>query len=647
MVQKITATDCVTPQSIANTPTKYSIPMYQRLFEWRRDAVRGLMIDLYNSYKKREGTERYYIGMVTSTAKNELVDGQQRFSVLMLLGIQFKDLCSDAEVKAGWESFLLVNEKPRIHYEARDEDNDYLADKIKGINPSDYINQRMEDGLDEIQKVMKNDIPSEEYDSYIKYVFEKTSLFISELPGNYQPKELNKYFEAMNSTGKNLENHEILKVRLISKLPESCNKEYYTRVWNAVSDLDRKLVHQKRSQNESVEAFRDRFKNAIGLTKDGNDYDLDSFFKKDYVNDFKGDERYGEDTESIRIRDIQEPPADQLKEPKDDRGFEGYRSILSFSEFLLQVLYITNKPDPSVKNITDFFDVNKLLATFDDCLKSDSDVFIRNLLHYRLLYDYYLIRIADKSENYSLEMFVEGLQDSKEDLIMYESMMYVASGSKSYYLWIPDLLEEVSRKTDYNYSDLFEWLRIKDDNIRENSPKGNANRADLDNPQEKMTYDHIDRYWFWRLDFYIWKNRKDLFDKDNYFRNFKQLSSLVDDYTFKRNRSIEHVSPQHPEDKDPIQNLDSFGNLVMISSSMNSRLSRSEYQVKMGYIKDCLEKKEPLDSLSMMLLYSNNERWGEEQVIQREKEMIRVLKASFDVENHRNIISENSVEVID
>ena len=604
------------------------------------------MIDLYNSYKKREGTERYYIGMVTSTAKNELVDGQQRFSVLMLLGIQFKDLCSDAEVKAGWESFLLVNEKPRIHYEARDEDNDYLTDKIKGINPSDYINQRMEDGLDEIQKVMKNDIPSEEYDSYIKYIFEKTSLFISRLPDNYQPKELNKYFEAMNSTGKNLENHEILKVKLLSKLPKNCNKEYYTRVWNAVSDMDRKLVHQ-RTKYETVEAFRDRFKNAIRLTKDGNDYDLDSFFKKDYVNDFKGDEIYGEDTESIKIREIQEPPEDQLKEPKEDRGFEGYRSILSFSEFLLQILYITNKPDSSVINITDFFDVNKLLATFDNCLKPDSDVFIRNLLHYRLLYDYYLIRIADKSENYSLEMFVEGLQDSKEELIMYESLMYVASGSKSYYLWIPDLLEEVSRKTDYNYSDLFEWLRIKDDNIRENSPKGNANRADLDNPQERMTYDHIDRYWFWRLDFYIWKNRKDLFDKDNYFRNFKELSSLVDDYTFKRNRSIEHVSPQHPEDKDPIQNLDSFGNLVMISSSMNSRLSRSEYQVKMGYIKDCLEKKEPLDSLSMMLLYSNNERWGEEQVIQREKEMIRVLKASFDVENHRNIISENSVEVID
>ena len=184
------------------------------------------------------------------------------------------------------------------------------------------------------------------------------------------------------------------------------------------------FVHQ-RTKSETVEAFRDRFKNAIGLTKDGNDFDLDSFFTKDYVNDFEGDERYGEDTESKRIRDIQEPPADQLKEPKDDRGFEGYRSILSFSEFLLQVLYITNKPDPSVINITDFFDVNKMLSTFDDCLKSDSDVFIRNLLHYRLLYDYYLIRIADKSENYSLEMFVEGLQDSKEDLIMYESMMYV------------------------------------------------------------------------------------------------------------------------------------------------------------------------------------------------------------------------------
>ena len=108
MVQKIKATSCKTPESIAKSSTRYSIPMYQRLFEWRKEAVRGLMLDLYNNYKKEGGASRYYIGMITSTSKNDLVDGQQRFSVLMLLGVKFRSYCHDDRVKAGWESFLMI-----------------------------------------------------------------------------------------------------------------------------------------------------------------------------------------------------------------------------------------------------------------------------------------------------------------------------------------------------------------------------------------------------------------------------------------------------------------------------------------------------------------------------------------------------------
>ena len=600
----------------------------------------GLMQDLYNNYKEKGENSPYYIGMLTSTSQHELVDGQQRFSVLMLLGIVFRDLSNVPSVQDGWEKFLMIDEKtPRIHYEARDDDNRYLISRIRGEEPSGYVNQRMEEGLNDIRDVAENFIPADDLDAYGRYMFNRLSLFISELPESYKPKELNKYFEAMNSTGKNLENHEILKVELLSKLPNSVNKESYTRAWNAISDMDRKLV-RFRSKFEKMEECRDRFRNAIKLTQDVDHYDLDALFRVDYVNDFRDKDLYEKDSDPQEIRDIKIPAPDELKEPSEKRGFEGYRSMLSFSEFLLQVLYITDEPDSSV-NITDFFDVNKLLKIFDKCLKTEADKFIRCLLHYRLLYDYYVIRIADKSEDYSLEMYNDGSQDGKEDLVMYESLMYVSSGAKSYYLWLPKLLKEVSGKSDYKYPDLFEFLRNLDDKIRTNAPKGNANITDLDNPSDRMTYEHIDRYWFWRLDFYIWKNRKELFEKDQYFKNFKELSSLVDNYTFKRNRSIEHVSPQHPEDNDPIKNLNSFGNLVMISSGLNSRLSRSEYQVKMGYIKDCLEKKLPLDSLSMILLYSSNEHWGDEQVIAREKAMIRVLKKSFDVVNNRNIISED------
>ena len=77
--------------------------MYQRLFEWRRESIMGLMQDLFNNYKEKGENSPYYVGMLTSTSQHELVDGQQRFSVLMLLGIVFRDLCTDPSVQDGWE----------------------------------------------------------------------------------------------------------------------------------------------------------------------------------------------------------------------------------------------------------------------------------------------------------------------------------------------------------------------------------------------------------------------------------------------------------------------------------------------------------------------------------------------------------------
>ena len=80
-----------TPASIASNGIQYRIPLYQRLFAWDREAVICLMDDLVKSYEDSIGKEGacfpYYIGLITSTKKNELVDGQQRFTVLMLIGL--------------------------------------------------------------------------------------------------------------------------------------------------------------------------------------------------------------------------------------------------------------------------------------------------------------------------------------------------------------------------------------------------------------------------------------------------------------------------------------------------------------------------------------------------------------------------------
>ena len=88
-----------TPRKIVDSGLFFSIPLYQRLFEWGEDQIIQLLDDLYSSYK-RDKESAYYIGMLTvkrTESSIELVDGQQRFTAMILLGIHFK-----------WNDFLYL-----------------------------------------------------------------------------------------------------------------------------------------------------------------------------------------------------------------------------------------------------------------------------------------------------------------------------------------------------------------------------------------------------------------------------------------------------------------------------------------------------------------------------------------------------------
>ena len=80
-----------TSEIIASSTIVYNIPLYQRLFEWGEKQINGLLNDLYNQFTINKDKD-YYIGMLTATHDNELVDGQQRFTVVMLIGIAFQQM---------------------------------------------------------------------------------------------------------------------------------------------------------------------------------------------------------------------------------------------------------------------------------------------------------------------------------------------------------------------------------------------------------------------------------------------------------------------------------------------------------------------------------------------------------------------------
>lgn len=187
--------------------------------------------------------------MLTSKIENvkiSLVDGQQRFIVLILFGIVMKKYFSV------WEDFISTKNKTRLYFSARHDDQKYLESLIfpKKEEKNIVKNFKMKKGIDFIEKWFEEQKKEKEFNAkdFSKFIFENTTFFVSKLPENYTGKDLNKYFEAMNSTGRNLENHEIQKIECLKKLDEntSLTKEDATKIWNIVSQMDKPLIRKKK-----------------------------------------------------------------------------------------------------------------------------------------------------------------------------------------------------------------------------------------------------------------------------------------------------------------------------------------------------------------------------------------------------------------
>ena len=235
---------CLTPETIGDRT--YMIPLYQRLFEWDPERISQLLNDL----KEQQSTgKKYYIGMLTSTAKNDLVDGQQRFTVMMLMGIVL------SYYYAPWKLFLTDNKELRLAFSARPEDQQYMSFLITSCHiesllfiydeTAPYENKKMKKGIDCICRYLKTHFESDrEREEYAEYAYKNMTFFVTYLPENYNQSSLNKYFERMNSIGKNLEGHEIVKVRLLHRL--TSDKELLAKAWNRIADMDTSCFRVRR-----------------------------------------------------------------------------------------------------------------------------------------------------------------------------------------------------------------------------------------------------------------------------------------------------------------------------------------------------------------------------------------------------------------
>ena len=595
-----------TPKDIVEQ--RFSIPLYQRLFAWTPKEVRKLLSDLkehFDSERFKIEKNAYYLGMLTAIEREEyidLIDGQQRFTVMILMAIAFKHIPE-------WNSFL--NAGKRLKLVARSEDENYLRklandDRLShhlniGNSYYNYENLYMKNALlcinDYIEEVFGDD--EKAIYIYALNIYNHLTFFISELPSHYlkEATSLNKYFEVLNSTGRGLEQHEILKVKLIRNQQDS---DRLVRIWNAVSQMEFPII--RRSEDINDHQYADLYRYAIKECRLGN-FDNALSYIKDSINDAQ------ENANTIDVI-----PVKRKEKTSSSYAVERQDSILSFPEFLLLSLDLTF----DLNGKDGFYQKDKLIERFEEQVITDIDGFYNNLLFYRLLMDYYVVRrdISNGQSRFTLN-FRDNDRENRECLRQYLSMLSV---STEFYIWlIPYMKQLLQLPNDWLDASVILQKLKDEDNMR---------RCKDGYPQKlrEEKYPNIDRYWFWRLDYYLWEQRAKCFNTED--------RRIVDEYVFRTNRSIEHLHPQD-ESNNETWDLDitnGFGNLAMISQSFNSLQSNDNIRVKFARIQEQLDNKS-LQSLKMLVMYrSANEdhsKWSERLANENLGKMCAILEESF------------------
>ena len=269
----------------------------------------------------------------------------------------------------------------------------------------------------------------------------------------------------------------------------------------------------------------------------------------------------------------------------DNSTEDRYRSIIDFPNFLLLVLKLMG--DKTV------LDDKKLLEQFDEKILNEKNEetkkvkeFFGILLKARYLFDCYVIKRDLSSGKWILKSLSK--ENGKEDLkntfdddsknkqiLMLLSMFEVSFPNYSYKSWLFETLKYLTGNAQNCESGYKIYMVDADGYIKhlEDSAKTKRDEygrcissEDLNNFDAFLNnFDAFDKgtavpnFIFNLLDYKLWKNEK---DKDKY-----------KDFEFTYRDSVEHFYPQNPISGKPVENVDSFGNLCLITSDMNSRLN--------------------------------------------------------------------------
>ena len=633
MIQELRILD---KETLFDTEAHYVIPRYQRAYAWEDKEIVQLIDDINDS------TGDYYIGsLVVAKVKGkvkgkvetyEVVDGQQRLTTLYLL---LHYLVSYGGLEGEVGKTLSFDCRPNSNYTLTHIQG-LLLDRNSLADNEDRLEQSIMNGLKVIdQKFTTGDaIDVAAFIERLKSVI----LYRIEVP---EHTDLNRYFEIMNTRGEQLEQHDILKAQLMGYLSNRCEQEFFARVWDACSDMTGYVqMHFAKEEREKI--FGSGWNNEP--SDDWNDYKVCLAMEQ------------GED-HKVSIKSIIEP---SFEVEVSDGKLEGdktkirFESIIGFPHFLLHVLRVFL----SVEGVS--MDKEKVLGSLldDKCLLEDFDrtieygqigatsikdekeefarKFILILLHARFLFDQFIIKREyagdDQDGRWSLkELCTSGAWSAKKPYYANTRLRYENEWEKTYAprnkecLMIqsalrvsytsPKVMHWITRLLEWLFDDKTEIHKLTDKAERIAAEAVKDNFLDLDNYELGVQTPHV---VFNYLDYLLWKKNKETYE----------------DFVFEFRNSVEHWYPQHPPEGtiEVWDGVDTFGNLCIISRSVNSKFSNLSPGSKMQSFERMVQR----GSLKLRIMgeiiskstnqESTNQEWIEKKCREHEEEVLELLK---------------------
>lgn len=603
---------------------KYIIPLYQRGFEWSDKEICQLIDDISDF-----NADYYYLGSLivnlNKDGKYEVIDGQQRLTALFLL----LDYVGDYH----WG-------KDRFSYECRDRSNftlNGLAELTNDNIEAYFANaEKIEQSLINGRKIIDDKFRIDKIDK-VQFIskLKKVILYRIEVPPHT---DLNRYFEIMNVRGEQLEQHDILKAKLMEPLDEK-ERNVFSTVWDACRDMTGYVqMHFNKSYRETLFCSGWDW-----LTLDR----YDTLCNKEDAN-----------ISSRSVLDIIKN--NELPKSVDGEDEMGARvrfdSIIGFTHFLLHVLkvFAANELDANSYSIPELIDDKKLVDTFTLVIDSGkkhgakldkkhfSLAFIKCLLKCRFLFDKYIIKREYKNEDengdWSLkELKVSGARSQKKPYykdtyfgehnerektygprtrinLMLQSCLRVSYTSPKIMHWITKLL--LWLYDDDNRQKLSQFQCVIENIAKENAiaflQDDKSLRQGVNTPRIVLNY----------LDYLLWAEREN--------PNYKKLDFAQ--FSFEFRNSVEHWYPQHPSEQSFAKwdEVDRFGNLCIIQRNINSKFSNLSPTSKKNTYGQMIEKGS-LKLRVMSNLTNNDAEWKDTVCAEHEKAMLNLLRRACNL----------------